>query len=251
MTETIRRYEDAQKFQYHEKPIHLDRAIVGPILATFVYHQRELSAAKDAWQVAQDREVDAQIQRREAENKVAQLKRDLSRSQDAVYEAQETARRHEKAYPETLVVLKRAQTEDPTAVNQVDRVHIRSLEAQLNNANQQLRQLRAERAPNAADGQIAVQQSQSNEQLEALCTERMQRHMRLSLSFAEHGGAQKGCVWLQMQTLKERAKLDAESTTLRVWCLHSEAEAMELKEKIGILERRGEYRVSPPPPQLL
>ena len=46
--ETIRRYEDAQGFQYHEKPVHLDHDIVGPILATFVHYQRELRAAEDA-----------------------------------------------------------------------------------------------------------------------------------------------------------------------------------------------------------
>ncbi len=50
---------------------------------------------------------------------------------------------------------------------------------------------------------------------------------------------------MQLQTLKERAKLDAEPTTLRVQCLQAEAEPMELKEKIGILERKGGYRVSP------
>ncbi len=48
-----------------------------------------------------------------------------------------------------------------------------------------------------------------------------------------------------MQTLKEKAKLDAESNTLGVWCLQAEAEVMELKEKVSILERRGGYRVSP------
>ncbi len=52
--ETIRRYEDAQGLQYHEKPVHLVRNLVGTILATFVHHQRELSAAKDAWQAAWD-----------------------------------------------------------------------------------------------------------------------------------------------------------------------------------------------------
>ncbi len=168
--ETIQRYEDEQGLEYHEKPVHLDCAIVGPILATFVHHQRELRVAEDAWQAARDREVDAQVQCRKAENKVAQLKRDLLRSQDAVREAQETARRHERAYHETLVLLKRAQTEDPAAANQAYRVHIQSLEEQLNNANQQLRQQRTEHALNAADGQMAVQQSQTNEQLEALCT---------------------------------------------------------------------------------
>ncbi len=122
--ETIQRYEDEQGLQYHEKPVHLDRAIVGPILATFVHHQRELRAAEDARQAARGREVDAQVQCREAENEVAQLKHDLFGSQDTVCEAQENARRHEKAYHETLVLLKWAQTEDPAAANQADRVLI-------------------------------------------------------------------------------------------------------------------------------
>ncbi len=156
--ETRQRYEKEQGLQYGEKPVHLDSAIVRPILATFVHYQRELRAAEDARQMARDQEADAQVHRREAENEVAQLKRDLFGSQDATCEAEETARRHEKAYHETLVLLKRAQTKNPAAANQADRVHIQSLEAQLNDANQQLRQLRAERAPNAADGQMAVQQ---------------------------------------------------------------------------------------------
>ena len=118
--ETLRTYEEEQGLQYNEKPVHLDRDLVGPILATFVHHQRELRMAKDAKQAVQDREVYAQIQRREAENQVAQLKRDLFGSQDAVCEAQETARRHEKAYHETLVLLKRAQTADLAAANQAD-----------------------------------------------------------------------------------------------------------------------------------
>ncbi len=48
-----------------------------------------------------------------------------------------------------------------------------------------------------------------------------------------------------MQTLKDRAKRDAESNTLEVRCLQAEAEVMELKEKIATLEGRGGYHVSP------
>ncbi len=69
------------------------------------------------------------------------------------------------------MLLKRARSENSTAVNQVDRIFIQSLEEQLNAANQQLRQLCEERATNAADGQMAVQQSQTNEQLEELRAE--------------------------------------------------------------------------------
>ncbi len=179
--ETIQRYEDEQGLQYHEKPIHLDSAIVGPIIASFVHLKRELRAAEDAWQVARDREFDAQVHHREAENEVAQLKRDLFGSQDATCEIQENARRHEKAYHESLVLLKRAHTEDPAAASQAYQAFIQSLEAQLNNANQQLQQLRAERAPNAADGQMAVQQSRTNEQLEALDTENTELQKAIGL----------------------------------------------------------------------
>ncbi len=143
------------------------------------------------------------------------------------------------------MLLRWAQTEDPAAANQVDQVRIQSLEMQLNEANQQLRELRAECAPNAADGQIAVQQSQTNEQLEALCTANEEAHQALAEMTAERDRARKACVQLRMQTLTDKAKLDVEFNALEVRCLQAEAEVMELKEKIGTLERRGGYRVSP------
>ncbi len=166
--ETIKKYKEEQGLQYRENSVHLDCDLVGPIIATFAHHQRELRAVRESRQTAWDREVDANVHRREAEKQVAQLKRDLEKSQNKVLEAQETARRHEKDYHETLVLLRWAQTANPTAADPADQVRIQSLETQLNNATQQLRQLRVERAPNAADGQMAVQQSETNEQLEAL-----------------------------------------------------------------------------------
>ncbi len=42
----------------------------------------------------------------------------------------------------------------------------------------------------------------------------------------------------------EKAKQDAASNALELRCLQAEAEVVELKEKIGILERRGGYHVS-------
>ncbi len=48
-----------------------------------------------------------------------------------------------------------------------------------------------------------------------------------------------------MQILTDKPKQDAESNALEVWCLQAEAEVMELKEKIGTLETRGRYHVSP------
>ncbi len=137
--ETLRNYEDGQILQYREGPVYLDHDLVGPILATFVHYQRELSTAREKRQMAWDRQVNANMHRREAENEVAQLKRDLFGSQEAVREAQKTERKHEKAYHETLVLLKRAQTANLAAADPADRVHIQSLETQLNDANQQLR----------------------------------------------------------------------------------------------------------------
>ena len=61
----------------------------------------------------------------------------------------------------------------------------------------------------------------------------------------ERDSVRKAYVQLQMQTLKEKAKLDAESTALRVRCLQAESGAMELKEKVDILEQKGRYRESP------
>ncbi len=152
---------------------------------------------------------------------------------------------NEKAYHETLVLLKRAQTVDPAAANPADQVRIQSLETQLNDATQQLRQLCAECAPNAADGQMAVQQSETNGQLEALRAANEEAHKALAQVAAECDSARKACMQLQMQTLTDKAKQDAESNALEVQCLQAEAEVLELKEKIGILERRGRYRVSP------
>ncbi len=79
----MQRFEDGRGLQYREKPVHLDSAIAGPIMATVVHLQWELRAAVNARQEAQDREVDAQVHLRRAENKVAQLKQELSGSQDA------------------------------------------------------------------------------------------------------------------------------------------------------------------------
>ena len=69
--ETIQDYEDEQGVQYGENAVHLDRDLVGTILATFVHLKRELQVARDSRQQAWDREVDANVQRREAETREA------------------------------------------------------------------------------------------------------------------------------------------------------------------------------------
>ena len=166
-------------------------------------------------------------------------------SRDATREAQENARRHEKAYHETLVFLKRAQTKDPATANQVDRAFIQLLEAQLNNANQQLQSLRAERAPNASDAQMAAQQSWTNEQLEALHAEIAELHKTIGRLAEERDRTRRANVHLQLQSLKDKAALNADCNALRAQCLQAKAEVEELKGKIDLLEKRGGYRESP------
>ncbi len=129
--------------------------------------------------MAWDREIDANVHRREAETQEAQLKCDLRASQDEVFRSQETVREHEREYHETLVLLKRAQAVNPATANAEDQIRIQSLETQLNNAIQQLDRLRAERAPGAVDGQMAVHQSETNDQLEALRAENAATHRAL------------------------------------------------------------------------
>ncbi len=115
--ETIKNYEDEQGHQYGENAVHLHRYLVGPLIATFVHLQRDLQVARESRQMAWDREIDANVHRREAEGREAQLRCDLKASQDEVLRAQETARGHEREYHETLVLLKRAQAANPTTAN--------------------------------------------------------------------------------------------------------------------------------------
>ncbi len=243
--ETIKNYEEEQGLQYQENHVHLDRDLVGPLIATFAHLQRELQTVRESRQMAWDREVGAKVHRREAEGREAQLKCDLKKSQNKVLAAQETARKHEKDYHETLVLLRRAQAANPATANAEAQIRIQSLETQLNAATQQLGQLRAECAPNAADGQMAVQQSEVNEQLEALHAENIAAHQALAEMTADRDNTRKTYVQLRLDTLMEKAKQDAASSALEVRCLQAEAEVVELKEKISTLERRGGYHVSP------
>ncbi len=245
MKETIKDYEDQQGVQYGENAVHLDRDLVGPLIATFVHLQRELQVARDSQQLAWDCEVDAKGQRKEAEKREAQLKCDLKASQNEVLRAQETAKKHEREYHETLVLLKRAQDADLATANTEAQVRIQSLETQLNNAIQQLNRLRAERAPNAADGQMAVQQSEINEQLEALCADNAAVHQALEEVTVERDNLRRSHVQLRAETLTEKAKQDAVSSALEVRCLQAEAEVVELKDKLTTMERRGGYHVPP------
>ncbi len=174
--ETIQRYEHEQGIQYREKPVHWDSAIVGPIIATVAYLQRALHAAKEGRQAARDLEVDAQVHRREAESEVARLRQELAKAWQTTINATQAAPLLEKLHHNALLTQEQAQIEDPAAANEADRAFIQSLQAQLHNANQQLQQRRADHTPNAADGQIAAQQSWTNEQLEALRAENAELH---------------------------------------------------------------------------
>ncbi len=55
--ETIKNYEDEQGIQYGENAVHLDRALVGPLIATFAHLQRELQVVRDSRQLVWYREV--------------------------------------------------------------------------------------------------------------------------------------------------------------------------------------------------
>ncbi len=130
--ETIKNYEEEQGLQHQENHVHLDRDLVGPLIATFAHHQRELRVVREWRQTAWDREVNTKVHRREAEKQEAQLKCDLERSWGEVLEAQETARKHERGYHETLVLLRRAQAANPATANAEALVRIQLLETQLN-----------------------------------------------------------------------------------------------------------------------
>ena len=244
--EAIKNYEDEQGLQYSENAVHLDHALVGPLIATFAHLQRELQVVRDSRQLAWDCEVDAKVHCKEAEKREAQLKCDLKASQDEVLRAQETVRKHEREYHETLVLLRRAQAADPANANAEDQVRIQSLEAQLNDAILQLDQMRAERPPSAVEGQMAVHQSEVDEQLEALRVENAATHRVIAEEvIADRDSIRKAHVQLQTNVLTAKAKQDAASSALEVRCLHAEAEVVELKEKITILESRGGYHVPP------
>ena len=67
LKETIKDYEDQQGVQNGKNAVHLDRDLVGPLIATFVQLQRELQVARDSRQLAWDREFDAKVQCKEAD----------------------------------------------------------------------------------------------------------------------------------------------------------------------------------------
>ena len=92
---------------------------------------------------------------------------------------------------------------------------------------------------------MAVQQSEVNEQLEALRADIVAVHQALEEVTADRDSLRKAHVQLRTDALTEKAKQDVASNALEVRCLQAEAEVVELKEKIATMERRGGYHVSP------
>ena len=164
LKEALTGYEDEQGIQYGENAVHMDRDIVGPLIATFVHLQRELQVTSDSRQQASDCEVNVNVLRREAEKRETQLKCDLKASQDELLRTQQASRDYERLYHETLVLLKKAQNVDPAAANAEDQARIQSLEGQLNDALQRLDRLSVERNPGSIEGQIAGHPSGTDEQ---------------------------------------------------------------------------------------
>ena len=152
-------------------------------------------------------------------------------------EAQKNTRQNEKNYHETLVLLKRAQAWNPPAANQADRVLIQSLEEQLNDAHQQLNQLRAGHAPSAAEGQMAVQQSQTNEQLEALCADCNKLNEVVQKAITDRNNIRRANVQLRMQSLQYKANSTTENSALRVCRMKAKIEVSTLQGENEILKQ--------------
>ena len=89
------------------------------------------------------------------------------------------------------------------------------------------------------------QQSETDEQLEALHAENAATHEALQEMTADRDSIQKAHVQLRMEALTKKARQDTASSALEVRCLQAAAEVVELKEKIATLERRGGCHVSP------
>ena len=103
----------------------------------------------------------------------------------------------------------------------------------------------AERDPGSIEGQIAGHPSGTDEQLDALHADNAAAHKALEEMMAEGDNLRKGHVQLRREMLTAKGKYDAAASALEVRCLEAEAEVVELKEKIAIMERRA-YHTPPP-----
>ncbi len=82
--------------------------------------------------------------------------------------------------------------------------------------------------PSAAEGQLAVQQSQSNEQLEALGAECNILCTVAQNAVANCDKSRKAHLQLRMQSLQEKASSATEKSALREQCAKAEAEVDRL-----------------------
>ncbi len=123
-----------------------------------------------------------------------------------------------------------------SALNQADQVRIQLLEQQLNNANQQLRELRVGHASSAAEGQLAVQQSQTNGKLEALCVECNNLCAAIQKAVANRDSTCKANLQLRMRSLQDKASSATENSALRERCMKAEAEVDRLRGENEILK---------------
>ncbi len=121
--------------------------------------------------------------------------------------AQETTRKYAKHYLETRASLEHARTESQRAPGRTEKALIESLEHQFNEAQQQLVKLCAGHHPSATEGHLAAQQSQANEQLEALQVECNALHEVATQAVTERDAAHRDVETFRTLNLRLRATL--------------------------------------------
>ncbi len=99
---------------------------------------------------------------------VTRLEQKLLEAKQITVEPQKKAQEQERQHREVHAELQRVRAGDQRAPGWAARAYVESLEHQLNDAQQQLDKLRAGYHPSAVEGQLATQETQINEQLEAL-----------------------------------------------------------------------------------
>ena len=130
----MRHYEAEQVRQYREGPVHVNSEIAGLIIATITQLQRELQTTKDGLQTAKDYAFDAKVQQRWAEGEITELQQKLLEAKRHILKAQESTQQYERQYHEALVQLKQSRPENQEVSDRTTKVHIKSLEQQLNEA---------------------------------------------------------------------------------------------------------------------
>ncbi len=121
---------------------------------------------------------------------------------------------------------------EPICFNQADAVCIQSLEEQLKNAAQQLTQLRVGHSLSATKGQLAVQQSEANEQLDALRAECNLLLAATKKAVVDCDNSRKGHLQLQATACSA-----TKNGALREQCTNVEAEVDRLRKENAILKQ--------------